>query len=172
MPRHWPVLAVRHATGDYSDLAFAIVLIVCSINYIQTATELIVMPSRMQRVQAGKANYDTSAIKTRNDALRRAGALGAVLRGATGIGLERLQSSERLLTVRDYCECGALSVAQGDKGREPHLLVPDLYNPGEFRTIPIYDSRAESRESKTGKCWIDVHAGELLIDGNAAVYWK
>ena len=88
--------------------------------------------------------------------------LGAVLIGAKGVGLERLQNSERLLTVLDYCQSGVLSGAQVDKGREPHLLVPDLYNPGEFRAEPIYDSRVDWQERRTDKCWIDVHAGELL----------
>ena len=98
--------------------------------------------------------------------------LGAVLIGAKGVGLERLQNSERLLTVLDYCQSGVLSGAQVDKGREPHLLVPDLYNPGEFRVEPIYDSRVDWQERRTGKCWIDVHAGELLVDGGTAVYWR
>ena len=109
------------------------------------------------------------------DAQRRAAActlLGAVLIGAKGVGLERLQNSERLLTVLDYCQSGVLSGAQVDKGREPHLLVPDLYNPGEFRVEPIYDSRVDWQERRTGKCWIDVHAGELLVDGGTAVYWR
>ena len=130
------------------------------------------MPSQMQRIQIGKANYSGSALATRNAALRRASLLGAVLIGAKGVGLERLQNSERLLTVLDYCQSGVLSGAQVDKGREPHLLVPDLYNPGDFRAEPIYDSRVDWHESRTGKCWIDVHAGELLVDGGTAVYWK
>lgn len=130
------------------------------------------MPSQMQRVQIGKANYRGSALATRNAALRRASLLGAVLIGAKGVGLERLQNPERLLTVLDYCQSGVLSGTQVDKGREPHLLVPDPYNPGEFRTEPIYDSRVDWHESRTGKCWIDVHAGELLVDGGTAVYWR
>ena len=130
------------------------------------------MPSRMQRIQIGKANYSGSALAARNAALRRASMLGAVLVGAKGHGLERLQASGRLLTVQDYCQSGVQSSAQVDKGREPHLLVPDPYNPGELRVEPIYDSRVEWREAGTGKCWIDVHAGELLVDSSTAVYWR
>lgn len=130
------------------------------------------MPSQMQRVQIGKANYSGSALETRNAALRRAAQLEPVRIGAKNIGLERLQNSERLLTVLDYCQSGVLSGAQVDKGREPHLLVHDPYNPGEFRAEPIYDSRVDWHESRTGKCWIDVHAGELLVDSSTAVYWK
>ena len=130
------------------------------------------MPSRMQRIQIGKANYSGSALAARNAALRRASMVGAVLVGAKGHGLERLQASGRLLTVQDYCQSGVQSSAQVDMGREPHLLVPDPYNPGELRVEPIYDSRVEWREAETGKCWIDVHAGELLVDGSTAVYWK
>ena len=130
------------------------------------------MPNQVQRVQAGKANYRGSALEVRNAALRRASLLGAVLIGTKGIGLERLQNSERLLTVLDYCQLGVLSGAQVDKGREPHLLVPDLYNPDEFRAEPIYDSRVDWHESRTDKCWIDVHAGELLVDSSTAVYWR
>ena len=95
-----------------------------------------------------------------------------MLIGGKGVGLERLQGSERLLTVQDYCQSGVLSGAQVDKGREPHLLMPDPYNPGELREELIYDSRGEWREAKTGKCWIDVHAGELLVDASTAVYWR
>ena len=130
------------------------------------------MPSRMQRIQIGKANYSGSALAARNAALRRASMLGAVLVGAKGHGLERLQASGRLLTVQDYCQSGVQSSAQVDMGREPHLLVPDPYNPGELRVEPIYDSRVEWREAGTGKCWIDVHAGELLVDSSTAVYWR
>ncbi|WP_265304342.1 hypothetical protein [Verminephrobacter eiseniae] len=130
------------------------------------------MPSQMQRVQIGKANYSGSALETRNAALRRAAQLEPVRIGVKNIDLERLQNSERLLTVLDYCQSGVLSGAQVDKGREPHLLVHDPYNPGEFRTEPIYDSRVNWHESRTDKCWIDVHAGELLVDGSTAVYWK
>ncbi|MCW5230817.1 hypothetical protein D8B34_08055 [Verminephrobacter eiseniae] len=126
----------------------------------------------MQRVQIGKANYSGSALETRNAALRRAAQLEPVRIGVKNIDLERLQNSERLLTVLDYCQSGVLSGAQVDKGREPHLLVHDPYNPGEFRTEPIYDSRVNWHESRTDKCWIDVHAGELLVDGSTAVYWK
>ena len=46
------------------------------------------MPSQMQRIQIGKANYSGSALATRNAALRRASLLGAVLIGAKGVGLE------------------------------------------------------------------------------------
>lgn len=130
------------------------------------------MPNRAQRIQSGKVNYIGSTLEARNAALRRASLLGAVLIGAKGVGLERLQGSERLLTVQDYCQSGVLSGAQVDKGREPHLLMPDPYNPGELRVEPIYDSRGEWREAKTGKCWIDVHAGELLVDASTAVYWR
>ena len=62
------------------------------------------MPNQMQRVQAAKANYRGSALEVRNAALRRASMLGAVLVGAKGHGLERLQASGRLLTVQDYCQ--------------------------------------------------------------------
>ena len=130
------------------------------------------MPNQVQRVQAAKANYRGSALEVRNAALRRASMLGAVLVGTKGQGLERLQASGRLLTVQDYCQSGVQSSAQVDMGREPHLLVPDPYNPGELRVEPIYDSRVEWREAETGKCWIDVHAGELLVDSSTAVYWR
>lgn len=72
----------------------------------------------------------------------------------------------------DYCQSGVSSNAQVDKGREPHLLIPDIYNPGEFHVKPIYDSRIDWLDSSSDKCWIDVPAGEMLVDGNTAVYWK
>jgi len=63
-------------------------------------------------------------------------------------------------------------VVAGLIGVGASVLVPDPYNPGELRVEPIYDSRVEWREAGTGKCWIDVHAGELLVDSSTAVYWR
>lgn len=125
-----------------------------------------------RRAQNGRDNYAMSQLKVRNEALQRAASLGAVQADAKGVGLERLQGSERLLNVRDYCQMGPLSVAQVNKDREPHLLIPDPYNPGEFTTEPIYDSRVEWSEDRTGLCWIDIHRGELLVSSGTAVYWR
>ena len=130
------------------------------------------MPSRSQRVEIGRAVYAGSQLSIRNAALKRAKVVAPVsIRCKNGI-LGRLIAAGRVSTVRDYCSTGCVAGEQIDRGREAHLLREDPLNPGEYQTEPIYDCRVNWSEEKTGKCWIDIHAGEILVDGNAAVYWK
>lgn len=130
------------------------------------------MPSRSQRVEISRANYAGSQLAIRNAALKRAKVVSPVsIHCKNGI-LSRLIATGRVSTVRDYCAVGCVAGEQIDRGREGHLLVEDLLNPGEYRAEPIYDSRVNWKEEKTGKCWLDIHAGELLVDGDTAVYWK
>ena len=130
------------------------------------------MPSTMQRIRMGRERYKGSPIETRNLALRRAAQLQPFLISARNSVVSRLVDAGYVLTALDYCSNGELSGRQIDMGREPHLLAPDPYNPGELRVEPIYDSRVDFLEGKTGKCWVDVHAGEVLVDGSTAVYWR
>ncbi len=128
------------------------------------------MPSQMQRVRSGQANYKNSPLAVRNTALRRAATLCPVKVGSPGV--ERLLKAGRITTVLEYCQAVEAMGAQVDKDREPFLLVDDFANPGEFVKVSIYDCRIKAVEARSGKCWIDVRSGELLVDADTAVYWK
>lgn len=128
------------------------------------------MPSQMQRVRSGQSNYKDSPLAKRNTALRRAADLSPVK--VSFAGVQRLITAGRITTVFDYCQSGEVMGAQVDKDREPFLLVEDFSNPGEFATVSIHDCRIDAVEKRSGKCWITVHSGELLVDVDTAVYWK
>ncbi len=128
------------------------------------------MPSNMQRANSGRANYQASPLAVRNAALSRAASLLPVKVSVTGI--QHLVQSGRTTTVLEYCETGEAFVAQVDKDREPYLLTEDIYNPGDFNKVSIYDCRIEALEKRSGKCWIHTAVGEMLVDGNTAVYWQ
>lgn len=128
------------------------------------------MPSQAQRISSGKANYRGSALAKRNAALRHAAGLKLARRSSAGV--ERLVASGRVTSVLDYCEGADASTAQINQDREPHLLISDIYNAGEYIPLAIYDCRVNAVEKGTGKCWIDLHAGEALVDGDTLVYWK
>lgn len=129
------------------------------------------MPSTVQRVDEGKRSYAAgSPIKQRNAALARAKLLGALR--ATDPGASRFVGLERVVTATEFCNDDAKCGIQADKGREPFLLCPDPYNPGEFSLHAVYEAFLDGVEVRTGMCKIDLHAGAALVAGDTLVYWK
>lgn len=123
-------------------------------------------------IVVGQTNYQKpeSKLRQRNEALARASNIGPVVKSCER--LNKLIAAGRITTVGDYCAMGTEMEHQVNKDREPYLLVEDEYNRGQFIPMPIYDCRVDAFEPNSNKCWIDVHAGELLVDVNTAVYWK
>lgn len=116
---------------------------------------------------AGKRNYAGSPLAQRNDKLRRAAAVAPVRAGDTGC--DQFSSSPRILTAGDYVAGGAAVDKQLDADREPHLLVRDPLNDGEFLPVAIYDVAIKQ---EGGLCEFDLHSGSVLVKPDTLIYFK
>lgn len=129
------------------------------------------MPNSVQRSMEGRRSYAAgSAIQQRNAALARAKRIGAVR--ASNPAAAKFVGLERVVTAVEYCNDDPKCRVQADKGREPFLLFPDEFNPGEFLPLAVYTAFIDGFEERTGLCKIDVHAGPALVAGDTLIYWK
>lgn len=129
------------------------------------------MATPLQNAFNAKARYNAgSAIATRNAALALCKRIDALR--AADIGAVQFANHARVTSLADYCADTPTAGAQVDAGREPHLLVADVWNPGCFNAVPIYDSRIDPFEAKSNRCWIDIHQGETLMPIDTLVFWK
>jgi hypothetical protein len=116
---------------------------------------------------AGKRNYAGSPLAQRNDKLRRAAAVAPVRAGDAGC--DQFASSTRTLTAAEYLASGDAVDKQLDADREPHLLVRDPLNDGEFLPVAIYDVAIEQER---GLCEFDLHGGSVLVKPDTLIYFK
>jgi hypothetical protein len=84
---------------------------------------------------------------------------------------ERIVSRGRTTTAVDFVSDGDLSGTQVDAGREPYLLIEDLFNLGCFNTVPVYDNQPR-QEKRTGLCGLVLHRGDVLVRPDTLIYWK
>ena len=125
------------------------------------------MANGLQSGAARSRRYAGSALARRNEKLKRAAQLAPVREGDAGC--EKFAGSRRIMTAADYVADGDAVGEQIDAGREPHLLVRDAYNDGEFLPVAIHDvAIAQER----GLCGLDVHCGPVLVKPDTLVYWK
>lgn len=90
------------------------------------------------------------------------------------IDVYNLASVHRLLTVEDFCMEGAESTRLLSEKRKPYLLTPDPLTKGEVRKEEILSGQPVSRLPFIGapdKYWVTTHYGDLLLDGDTAVWW-
>lgn len=127
------------------------------------------MAHAFQSAAAGKRNYATSQLRQRNEKLQRAAHIAPVCKGDAGS--EEIAISPRAMTAAEYVADGDQVGVQINAGREPHLLVRDTLNEGEFGTVAIYDVKVE-QEARSGLCEFDLHVGAVLVKPDALVYWK
>ena len=97
------------------------------------------MPNTNQRREEGQRSYAAgSPIQQRNAALALAKRVGAAR--AADPSAARYVGLDRVVTATEYCQDVPKCGIQIDKGREPFLLIPDAYNPGEFQPLAVYDA--------------------------------
>lgn len=129
------------------------------------------MGKNARRVESSAAQYDGSKLAQRNAALARAKRIDAA-RDSQADAMQ-YRGHARVTNVLGYCTEGDPATgAQIHAGFEPYLLQRSPVEPGVFCPVSIYDRRIEAIEKRTGLCWIDLHAGEVLLPGDTLVYWK
>jgi hypothetical protein len=78
----------------------------------------------------------------------------------------------RVTTVAELCTNAPKTWIQVDHhGREPFLLIPDVFSPGEYIPVSIYDTGKDA-EVHTGLYLLDVHCGNVLLAPDTLVYWR
>lgn len=129
------------------------------------------MPSGSQRKEIGLTRYaEGSPLRVRNDALALGKSLSPL--GFDHDSAARFVASGRAVRLLDYCINGRESGAHACSGREPFFLVEDDLNSGQYRAVPIYDTRVGAIEAKTGLCWVILSNGEALLSPDTLVLWE
>jgi hypothetical protein len=120
------------------------------------------------RSTSSKAAYPGSALAKRNASLRAAAQLSA-LRDTHALAGQI--NSDRVTTLESLCRLDALSGAQIDAGREPHLLRENQCEPGELGVVAIHDTGVAG-VGKDGRADVELLTGTARLPRNTLVYWK
>jgi hypothetical protein len=80
-----------------------------------------------------------------------------------------LVANGRVTTAADLVNIGQESGSHMDRGREPHLMICNILNPG-FILIDVEDCNKE--QDKNARCTVVINLGPALVSPDTAIYWE